>query len=70
MCVEMRVKCLFGRHSRSAGLAREYGRKMYSVCRYCSTPLIQGLDRNWRPLTSEQKIEFEVARYSDRTEDE
>ncbi|WP_157216958.1 hypothetical protein [Flavisphingomonas formosensis] len=58
----MRLKCLFGRHERSAGLAREYERKMYSVCRHCATPLIQGRDRIWRPMTPEQKIEMEAAK--------
>jgi hypothetical protein len=58
----MILHCFFGRHSRSAGRAREIDRKMYSVCCDCGTPLIQGIGRKWRRMTPEEKTELDIAR--------
>jgi hypothetical protein len=45
-----RIGCLFGRHQRSKGQAREAAHTYVSVCRYCGIPMERGWDRDrrWR----------------------
>lgn len=42
-----RIKCLFGKHERSQGRAREQGRSYVSVCKYCGVGMRQGARRKW-----------------------
>jgi hypothetical protein len=42
-----RIRCIFGKHDRSQGRAREVNGVYVSVCRHCGVRMRQGQRRKW-----------------------